>query len=558
MTTAVTEMRQPAALAADMGVPAAMLEPYGDGVAKIKLEAADALQAHQLAKYVLMTAVTPTPFGEGKTVTAIGLGDGLRHIGRRAVVTLRQSSMGPTFGVKGGGAGGGRSRLVPFDRVLLQLTGDMHAVTSAHNLLAAMFDNHLFHGNPLGIDASSVTWPRVLDIDDRALRNIVIGLGGHEDGIPRQAGFEITAASEVMAILALCSSLQDLRERLGRIVVGTTLDGEPVTAESLRAAGAMAVIMHDAVKPNLVQTAEGTPVLVHAGPFGNIAHGNSSVIADRFAIHGADVVVTEAGFGADMGAERFFNIKCRVSGLRPDAAVIVATVRALKVHSGKYHVASGHGLPAELGEEHPEDVVAGAVNLERQVDNVRRHGIPAVIAINAMPADHPSEVAAVAEVSTAMRAHAVVSTSYADGGAGAAELAEAVLDAADQRGGFTFLYPDSMPLEQKIVTVAREMYGAAGVEFAPTARGALERCERDGYGRLPICIAKTHLSLSHDPALVGAPSGYMLPIHDVHVSAGAGFVYALAGDVTTMPGLPTHPAAEHVDVDQNGNPIGLF
>ena len=558
MSTAVAGMRQASALAGDLGIPESLLEPYGEGVAKIKLEAEAQVQSRPLAKYVLVTAVTPTPLGEGKTVTTIGLGDGLRHIGRSAVVTLRQGSMGPTFGVKGGGAGGGRSRLVPFDRVLLHLTGDLHAVTAAHDLLAAMVDNHIFHGNALGIVPQSVTWSRVLDVDDRALRSIVIGLGGREDGVPRQAAFEITAASEVMAILALARSLTDLRWRIGRIIVGYTRDGEPVTAEDLHAAGAMSVILRDALKPNLVQTMEGTPVLVHAGPFGNIAHGNSSIIADRIAIHGADVLVTEAGFGADMGAERFFNIKCRASGLSPDAAVVVTTVRALKMHSGRYRVTAGHPLPAELGDAHPEDVVAGAANLERQVDNVRRHGVPVVIAINTRPGDHATEFDAIAEVASSMGAHASVITSYEDGGAGAAALAEAVLDATEQPCDFTLLYPEAMPLEQKIATVAREMYGAAAVELAPAARRALDRCERQGFGRLPVCIAKTHLSLSHDPSLLGAPSGFTLPVRDLHVAAGAGFVYALAGDMRTMPGLPTHPAAERVDIDADGEPVGLF
>ncbi len=558
ITAPAVRTRSIEAVAADLGIAPSFLEPYGEGVAKIRLGAIDALAGRPKAKYVVVTAVTPTPLGEGKTVTTIGLGDGLRRIGRRPVLTLRQGSMGPTFGIKGGGAGGGCSRLEPFDRVLLHLTGDMHAVSAAHNLLAALVDNHLFHGNALGIDAHRVTWPRVLDVDDRALRSIVIGLGSRLDGVPRQASFDITAASEVMAVLALGGSLADVRARLGRIIVATTREGAPVTADDLHAAGAMAVILRDAVKPNLVQTREGTPALVHAGPFGNIAHGNSSILADLVGIHAGDVLVTEAGFGADMGAERFFNIKSRVSGLRPDAAVVVATVRALKVHSGRHHVVSGKPLPPALVDEHPEEVIAGACNLQRQVANVRRHGVPAVIAINHMRGDHPSEIDALLEVAAEMGTPAAVSTAFDDGGEGATDLAEALVAILDQPADFHLLYDGALPLSKKIDIVAREIYGAAGVDYAPAARRSMAELERLGFGGLPVCIAKTQLSLSHDPALVGAPSGFTLPVREVHVAAGAGFVTAIAGDMSTMPGLPTHSAAERMDLDDNGAPVGLY
>src|SRR5690606_7149676 len=408
-----------------------------------------------------------TPLGEGKTTTAIGIGQAMRHIGKNAVLSLRQPSMGPTFGIKGGAAGGGYSQIIPMELLNLHLTGDFHAVTAAHNLLAAMVDNHLHHGNELDLDVDNITWRRVLDVNDRALRNIVIGLGGKADGVVRQTGFDITAASEVMAILALATSADDLRARLGRIVVGYTRAGEPVTAEQLRAAGSMAVMMRDALAPNLLQTIENTPVIVHAGPFGNIATGNSSVIGDLIGIRSGDYLVTEAGFGADMGAERFFNIKCRVSGLTPDAAVLVATVRALKAHSGKYRVAAGKPLPDELLAENPDDVLAGAANLRKQIENIRMHGVSPVVAINAFPTDHPSEHDAIRRIAESAGARVAVSTHFSDGGAGAAELAEAVKEAAEEPSDFRPLYDLDMPLAQKIETVATKVYGADGVDFAP-------------------------------------------------------------------------------------------
>ena len=544
-------------VAAEMGIPIHLLEPYGEQVMKIKLAAIEELADRPAAKYVVVSAITPTPLGEGKTTTTVGLGQGFRHIGKRATVTIRQPSMGPTFGIKGGAAGGGYSQVVPMEVLNLHLTGDMHAVTAAHNLLAAMIDNHLYQGNPLGIDLHNITWRRVLDVNDRALRNIIVGLGGRGDGVPRQTGFDITAASEVMATLALARSLADMRERLGRIVIGYTQDGTPVTAEQLSAAGSMAVMLRDAVKPNLLQTLENTPVLVHAGPFGNIATGNSSVIADLIGIHAGDYLVTEAGFGADMGAERFFNIKCRTSGLVPDAAVVVATVRALKAHSGKYKVVAGRPLPEDLLRENPDDVVAGAANLRKQVANIRLHGVPAVVAINAFPTDHASEHQAIRDIAAELGARAAVCTHFADGGRGAAELATAVAEAADEPSQFRLLYPDSASLREKIETVATQVYGAADVEYSPQAAKQLDTYERAGFGRLPVCIAKTHLSISSDPALKGAPTGWTLPVREVRASAGAGFVYPICGDIRTMPGLGTSPAAARIDLDADGQIQGL-
>jgi formate--tetrahydrofolate ligase len=544
-------------VAAEMGLGPHLLEPYGEHVAKIRLDAIEELAEWPRARYVVVTAVTPTPLGEGKTTTTIGLGQGMARIGRRATVAIRQGSMGPTFGIKGGAAGGGYSQAVPFESLNLHFTGDMHAVTAAHNMLSAILDNHLYQGNQLGIDPANITWRRVLDVNDRALRNIVVGLGGAEDGVPRQTGFDITAASEVMAVLALSTSLQDLRRRLGRVVVGYTRSGEPVTAEELRGAGAMAVILREALEPNLVQTLEHTPVLVHTGPFGNIAHGNSSVVADLIGIHSGDVLITEAGFGADMGAERFFNIKCRASGLVPDAAVVVTTVRALKAHSGKYRVVAGRPLPPALLEENPDDVLAGGANLVKQVENVRLHGVTPVVAINGFPEDHRSEHAAIAELASSLGVRAVVSTPFANGGRGAAELAEAVMEAAEADSEFAFLYPDDASLREKIETVATKVYGAEGVDYSPIAGRQLDTYERNGFGRLPVCIAKTHLSISSDPALKGAPTGWRLPVREVRASVGAGFVYPICGDMRTMPGLGSDPAAFHIDIDEHGEIVGL-
>ena len=544
-------------IASEMGLGIHLLEPYGEQVMKIKLDAIEELADRPTAKYVVVSAITPTPLGEGKTTTTVGLGQGFRHIGKRATISIRQPSMGPTFGIKGGAAGGGYSQVVPMEVLNLHLTGDMHAVTAAHNMLAAMIDNHLFQGNALGIDMHNITWRRVLDVNDRALRNIVIGLGGRGDGVPRQTGFDITAASEVMATLALARSLADLRARLARIVIGYKRDGTPVTAEQLDAAGAMAVILRDAVKPNLLQTLENTPVLVHAGPFGNIATGNSSVIADLIGIHAGDFLVTEAGFGADMGAERFFNIKCRTSGLRPDAAVVVATVRALKAHSGKYKIVAGKPLPEELLAENPDDVAAGAANLRKQIENIRLHGVSPVVAINAFPTDHPSEHQMIRDIAAEQGARSALCTHFADGGRGAIELAEAVAEAAEEPSNFTVLYPDSASLREKIATVATKVYGADGVEYSAQASAQLDTYERAGFGNLPVCIAKTHLSISSDPTLKGAPTGWTLPVREVRASVGAGFVYPICGEMRTMPGLSKTPAAARIDLDENGEVVGL-
>jgi formate--tetrahydrofolate ligase len=544
-------------IAAQLGLREPLLERYGEYVTKIRLEAIAEVAEVPKARYVVVSSITPTPLGEGKTTTSIGLADALRRAGHRAAVAIRQASMGPTFGIKGGAAGGGYSQAVPFEALNLHLTGDMHAVTAAHNLLAAMVDNHLYQGNSLGIDPHAITWRRVLDVNDRALRNIVVGLGSREDGTPRQSGFDITAASEVMATLGLSSSLQDLRARLGRIVVGYTRSGEPVRAEELKAAGAMTVMLLDAIKPNLLQTLENTPVLVHTGPFGNIAHGSSSVIADLIGIHGTDFLITEAGFGADMGAERFFNIKCRTSGLSPDAAVVVATVRALKVHSGNHRVVAGKALPPALLEEGPEEVLAGGANLRKQLENILAHGVPPVVAINAFPEDHPSEHQAIQDVAAELGVPAFVCSHFADGGRGAIELAEAVAEVAQRPNEFHYLYPPEMSLKSKIEKIATEIYGADGVDYLPNAERALRACEQDGFGDLPVCIAKTHLSLSSDPALKGAPKGWRLPVREARASVGAGFIYAISGEMRTMPGLSSHPAAERIDIDEHGNVVGL-
>ena len=509
------------------------------------------------ARYVVVSAITPTPLGEGKTTTTVGLGQAFQHIGRTATIAVRQPSMGPTFGIKGGAAGGGYSQVVPMELLNLHLTGDMHAVTAAHNMCSAMVDAHLYHGNESGLDIHNITWRRVLDVNDRALRNVTIGLGGRLDGIPRESGFDITAASEVMATLALCSDLADLRARLGRIVVGYTSAGTPVTAEEIGVAGSMAVILREAIKPNLMQTLENTPALVHTGPFGNIATGNSSIVADRVGIGMSDFLLTEAGFGADMGAERFFNIKCRYSGLAPDAAVLVATVRGLKAHSGRHRIVAGRPLPEALLAENPDEVHLGGENLRKQIQNIAVHGCTPVVAINAFPEDHAADLAAVAEIAAEYGVRATVTTHFADGGRGAAELAEAVAEAAEEESRFAVLYPDEAPLTEKIHTVATQVYGADGVEYSTQATKQLATYTEAGFGHLPVCIAKTHLSISSDASLKGAPTGWTLPVREVRASVGAGFVYPICGDMRTMPGLGRVPAAKGIDLDADGNIVGL-
>ena len=544
-------------IAAQMGLPADLLEMHGDEVAKIRLEAVERLADRPRAKYVVVSAITPTPLGEGKTTTTVGLGQAMKLIGKKATLSLRQPSMGPTFGIKGGAAGGGYSQVVPMELLNLHLTGDFHAVTAAHNLLAAVLDNHLHQGNELDLDLHNITWRRALDVNDRALRNIIIGLGAKEDGVTRQSGFDITAASEVMAVLALSTSLADMRARLGRIVVGYTKGGSPVTAEELHCAGSMAVIMKEALKPNLMQTLENTPVLVHAGPFGNIAHGNSSIMADLIGIHCGEYLITEAGFGADMGAERFFNIKCRNSGLHPDAAVLVATVRALKAHSGRHRIVAGRPLPEALLAENPDEVLEGAANLRKQIENIRLFGVSPVVAINAFPDDHRSEHEVIRRVAEAAGARVAVCTHFADGGAGATELARVVVEAAEEPSTFTFLYPDTATLKEKIEAVATKVYGADGVTYSAAANRQLATYEENGFGALPVCIAKTHLSISSDPTLKGAPTGWTMPVREVRASVGAGFVYPICGDMRTMPGLGAHPAAHIVELDENGEIQGL-
>ena len=548
-------------VARELGLTDDEIEPYGRTKAKVTLGAIRRLEAERpRGKYVVVTAITPTPLGEGKSTTTVGLAQGLNHIGHKAAVCIRQPSLGPVFGIKGGAAGGGYSQVIPMEDFNLHLTGDVHAIGAAHNLAAAFLDNSLHHKNPLGIDPFSILWPRVVDISDRAVRRAVIGLGGKENGVPRETEWIITVGSEVMAVLALATDLHDLRSRLGRIVLAQTNDGTPVTTEDLGVAGSMTVLLTDAIKPNLLQTLEGGPAFVHCGPFANIAHGNNSIIADRLALATNDIVCTEAGFGADMGAEKFFDIKCRASGLRPDAAVVVATVRALKMHGGVGKIVAGKPLDPALTEENVEAVRTGASNLAKQIENVRLFGVPVVVAINAFPTDTAAEVQAIREVSLESAAHAaVVATHFVDGGAGAADLAKAVWEAAAEGApNFRLLYPDDAPLGEKIHTIATRVYGADGIDVSPVAAKAIKRYEAMGFGNLPVCMAKTQYSLSHDPNLKGRPSGFTVPIRDVRLSAGAGFITPLVGEMRTMPGLPSRPGGEKIDIDADGNIVGLF
>jgi formate--tetrahydrofolate ligase len=546
-------------VAESAGIEPRFIEPYGVYKAKIRLEIAESLEDRPNGKYVVVTAMTPTPLGEGKTLTTVGLGQALAHTGRSAFTCIRQPSLGPVFGIKGGAAGGGYSQVLPMTDFNLHLTGDAHAVTSAHDLCAAFIDNALFHRDAIDLDPYAVTWRRVLDISDRALRTVTIGLGGRFGGVPRETGYDITSASEVMVVLALANDLQDLRKRIGRIVVGSARDGHPVTTEDLKVAGAMTVLMKDAVMPNLLQNMEGGPVFVHAGPFGNIAHGNSSIIADRIALKLADYVVTEAGFGADLGFEKFCNIKCRTSGLSPDCAVLVCTVRALKAHSGRYEIRPGKPLDPRLLAEDLDAVRDGMPNLIKHIENVVGFGIPVVVAVNHFPTDTEAEHQLIREAALAAGAHAAVSqTTHADGGAGGVELADAVAKACEETSQLIFSYSDDDSAEVKMESLARGVYGAEGIELSKEALRSLARFTAMGYGSLPVCMAKSHLSLSHDPDLKGAPKGWTLPVRDVRLSAGAGFLYALCGDIMTMPGLPSRPAGEKVDIDADGNIVGLF
>ncbi len=541
-----------------MGLTENDLEPYGHNKAKVKLDLLKQPATRKPAKYVVVTAITPTPLGEGKTVHTVGISQALNRIGKRACCVIRQPSMGPVFGIKGGAAGGGYSQVVPPEELNLHLTGDFHAVTSAHNLCAAFLDAHLFHGNELGLDPEQITWRRVMDMNDRALREIDVACG-EKDGGPRRTGFDITSASEIMAILGLAKDIQDLRKRLGAIVVGYTKAGVPVTAEDLKAAGAMTAILKDALKPTLMQTLEGTPALVHTGPFANIAHGNSSIVADYVAMRSLDFVVTEAGFGADMGAEKFFDIKCRASGLVPDAALLVATVRALKMHSGRFEITAGKPLPEGLQKEDLDALAAGIGNLQKQIENVRLFGIPVVVAINRFPTDSEAEIAFVKEAAIAAGASdAHVSTLFTDGGKGGEDLAHALVKAADEPSSFRFLYPLDATLKQKIETIATKVYGADGVDYEPLAEKQLALFEERGFGKLPICMAKTQYSLSHDPKLKGRPTGFRFVVRDARVAVGAGFVYPLAGAIMTMPGLGKVPGGARMDIDKDGNVVGML
>ena len=538
-----------------LGLSPAELHPYGRYKGKISLAALERLREKPYGRYILVTAINPTPLGEGKTTTSIGLAMGLNRIGRRAVVTLRQPSLGPVFGIKGGGTGGGRAQVVPMEDINLHLTGDAHAVGASHNLLSAFIDNHVFHGNSLAIDAARLSWPRSMGISGRALRRISL----NEDTGHRPAQFVITEASEVMAILALARDPLDLRRRLGEIVVGLTKEGRPVTAEALSCAGAMAVLLKDALLPNVVQTLEGTPAFVHTGPFGNIAHGNCSIISDAIALRCADYVVTEAGFGSDLGAEKFFNIKCRISGLKPAAAVVVATLRALKLHGGGGVVKAGTPVPVGLSGPNHEALVRGFPNLEQHIANVKAHGIPVVVAINAFKDDPGPELEWLREQACrAGAAAAAVSTHHADGGKGSEELARAVMHAATLPSSFSHLYDLTWPTKKKIETIATRIYGASGVSFEPEAEQDIASVARLGYDSLPVCMAKTPLSLSHDPALKGRPTGFTLPIKEVRLLACAGFLTAVCSGIQLMPGLPKKPAGERIGLDpETGLTVGL-
>ena len=536
-------------IAQKAGIPEKYVEQYGNDKAKIDLAY---LNGEKTGKLVLVTAITPTPAGEGKTTTTIGLADGLSRIGKKAAVALREPSLGPVFGVKGGAAGGGYAQVVPMEDINLHFTGDFHAIGAANNLLAAMLDNHIQQGNRLGIDPRKITWKRCVDMNDRQLRFVVDGLGGSANGVPREDGFDITVASEVMAVLCLATSISDLKARLSRIIVGYGYDNRPITAGDLHAAGAMAALLCHAIKPNLVQTLEGTPAFVHGGPFANIAHGCNSVLATRMALQSADYAVTEAGFGADLGAEKFLDIKCRMAGLQPDAAVVVATVRALKMHGG---------LPkSELTKEAPDALEAGIPNLLRHVSNLKNvYGLPVVVAINRFPTDTNGEIALIMEKCKALGVNAVLSTVYAEGGKGGEALArEVVRLCEEERADFRFSYPGEMPLAQKIETVVKRIYGGDGVSFSTAAQKQLAALELLGCGNLPVCIAKTQYSFSDDPTKLGAPTGFTVSVRGVRISAGAGFIVVLTGDILTMPGLPKSPAAERIDVDDNGKITGLF
>jgi len=542
-------------IAAKLGIPRRSLELYGDYKAKILLDVLKGRgpRSRVRGKYIVVTGITPTHLGEGKTVTTIGLSMALNRGGKKAVACIRQPSIGPFFGVKGGGVGGGKSSVLPEDDINLHLTGDIHAVSQAHNLCASFIDNHLYRGNALNIDIEKIFWRRVVDVNDRALRRVLIALGGGDQGVERKTGFDITAASEIMAILALSESLPDLRRRASRIIVGLDKDGKTVTAEDLKVAGSMALLLRDAIKPNLVQTSEGTACIIHTGPFANITHGNSSVLADRIGLKKADFVVTESGFGADCGLEKFVNIKCRLSGLKPDAVVLVASIRALKVHSGIFKMVVGKPLGKGIEKENLKSVELGCLNLKKQIENSTVYGVPCVVAINRFGTDTNKEVELVKRI--ALKAGAfdcVASEVYKKGSKGGTELAGAVVRASKVKSKFKLLYPSSASIKEKMDIIAKKIYGALDVSYEPLAEENVRTYERLGLGKLPICVAKTHLSLSHDPMLKGAPRDFVLPVREIRPSAGAGFLYALCGKILTMPSLPSHPVGECIDVDAKG------
>lgn len=537
-------------VARSLGLSEDDVDLYGKYKAKVSLDVWHRLESEPSGKLVLVTAITPTPAGEGKTTTTVGLGQALNRVGKKAIIALREPSLGPSFGIKGGAAGGGYSQVIPMEDINLHFTGDIHAVTTAHNLLAAMLDNHLHQGNQLNIDPRQVVLRRAMDLNERALRNIVLGLGGRINGVPRESGFDITVASEVMAALCLATDLMDLKERFKRIVVAYTYDGRPVTADDLKAAGSMALLMKDAIKPNLVQTLENTPAFVHGGPFANIAHGANSIMATRIGMKLADYMITEAGFGADLGAEKFFNIVCRYGQMKPSAVVLVATIRALKNHGG---------VPKDrLGEKNMEALEKGVENLEKQLENIQKFGLPVVVALNEFPTDTSEEIDFVIDKCSAMGADVALSQVWAQGGAGGEDLAKKVIAATEKPSEFKFLYELDKPLKDKIETVCKEIYGADGVSYAPEASRLLQKFEDLGYGNLPVCMAKTQYSLSDDPDKKGRPRNFNVAIREVRLSAGAGFVVALTGTIMTMPGLGKTPAAEKIDIKPNGEIVGLF
>lgn len=544
------EMKPITEIGESIGIPATELENYGHYKAKVSLKFTRELEKKPNGKLILVTAISPTPAGEGKTTTTVGLGQALSQLGKKTMICLREPSLGPCMGIKGGAAGGGYSQVVPMEDINLHFTGDLHAITAAHNLLAAMVDNHIQQGNVLGIDPRRVVWNRVMDMNDRVLRHIVVGLGGHPNGVPRESGFDITVASEVMAILCLARSISDMKERFAKIIVGYTYDNAPVTAGDIHAEGALAALMKDALKPNLVQTLEHVPAFIHGGPFANIAHGCNSVLATKTALHLADYVITEAGFGADLGAEKFLDIKCRFAGLKPDAAVLVATIRALKMNGGK--------AKNELTESDPEAVKRGLPNLMRHISNMKKFGLPIVVALNMFPSDTAEEKKVIEDACAEVGVAVAESNVFTEGGKGGLDLAEKVLSAIDQGSHYHTLYDLEGSLKDKIETIAKEIYGAADVAYDPAAVKELKHIEEMGFAHVPVCIAKTPASFSDDPTKLGAPEGFTLHVREARIAAGAGFVVILTGKVMTMPGLPRRPAAEKIDVDEEGNITGLF